>query len=918
MKKAITFGKLFLLIVSVTALAGAQTPAELRGVVADEFGAIIPKASINLEDGQGRKLSAQTDGAGQFRFTGLAPGTYNLIVTATGFASTTEQVKVTAAAAAPVKVVLKVVISDQVEVRSEAINISVEPDQNLSAINLSENELTALPDDRDELLQMLRAMAGASDTAPIFVDGFSEDRLPSKDSIQAVKINSNPFSPEFSGRGRNRIQVITKPGSDRLGGNIRFRFNDESLNARNAFATTRAPLQVRDFSGNLTGPIIRNRWGYFVEFEHEAQDENAFINATVLDPATLLSRPFLATALTPAREDEFTIRTNFLISKNHTIGVWYNYEREMEGNQGVDGGFDLLERGFDNSERRHTLRTSLTSILGAGTINEFRLSLSRRIEETMARSEAPAIIVLDAFSSGGNQGSLFNNESRDRLDLDNNFTFTRNNHTIKAGGEIEFNNQRFLNRANFGGTFTFGTGFERDADGNVVTGADGNPITITPIELYRRTLLKLPGYGPSQFSIVRGDPFIGLPTWEASWFAMDDWRVSPSLMLSFGLRYQAEKGISDRINIAPRLSVAWSPDADRKSVVRLGAGVFYDDLESEILFDTIRYDGVRQRQFIINQPSFFPDIPQIFEGAAQREPVIRIRAQDIDAPYVINTSAGYERKLPWGMFGSVTYGWQRGVHLLRTRNINAPAPGAGAPPIAGQGPILQYESSGVSTRHELALNWRYELRRKFSLFSNYILSKTRSDTDSASLAPANSYDWFSEWGPASNDQRHRMVFGGSVNLPGDARFSPLVQVSSGRPFNITTGRDNNGDTIFTDRPSFAAPGDPEAIITRFGAFNPNPQPGDRIIPRNLGRGAGQVSVNLNFTKTFSFGRENGSNQRGKDERERFRLTLGANVSNLLNKTNLTGFSGVLSSSRFDRPNRAMGARRITLSLRFSF
>src|SRR5262245_54558560 len=734
MKKAVTFTRLFLFFVILTPITLAQTPAELRGVVADEFGAIIRKATVNLEDGAGRKLSAQTDGSGQFRFTGLAAGTYTRTESAPGCPACAEKRKINATAATPVYLLLKVTISEQVDVKSDAIVVSTEPDQNLSAINLSRDDLSSLPDDRQELLQTLRAMAGASDTTPIYVDGFSEDRLPSKDSIQSVRIGSNPFSPEFSGRGNNRIEVTTKPGSDKFGGNLQFRFNDESLNARNAFATTRAPLQVRDFTTNLTGPIIRNRWGFFFEYERERQDENAFINATILDPATLAPRPFLATALTPAREDEFTIRTNFLINKKHTMGVWYSHERETEENQGVDGGFDLLDRGYDNSERRHTLRASLTSVFGAGAINEMRLSLDRRIEEARARSDATAVVVLDAFSSGGNQNSLFNSESRNRLDLVNNFSLTRGKHTVKTGARIEYARYKFINRANFGGTFTFGSGFDRDAAGDVILDKDGNPVTITPIEQYRRTLLRLPGYGPSQFSITRGDPLIEVPLWEVSWFAMDDWRVSPRLTLSFGARSEMETGIRDRTNIAPRLSFAWAADKDRKSVLRGGAGIFYDGLESEIIFDTILYDGVRQRQFVINQPSFFPDIPQNFDEATRREPALRTRSRDLDAPYLINTSIGYERKLPRGLFASLTYNWRRGVHLLRTRNINAPAPGTGSRPIAGLGPILQYESSGVSTRHELALNLKYELRRKLSLYSNYILSKTRSDTDNASLA----------------------------------------------------------------------------------------------------------------------------------------------------------------------------------------
>jgi hypothetical protein len=589
MKKAVTFTQLFLLFVASAWTAVAQTHAELRGVVSDELGAIVRNASINLEDGAGRKLSARTDGTGQFRFAGLPPGTYTLTAAAAGFASATEQVRLSAGGAASINLVLKVTISDQLDVRSEEVGVSTEPEQNLSAINLSRDDLTSLPDDREELLQTLRAMAGASDTTPIFVDGFSEDRLPSKDSIQAVKIGSNPFSPEFSGRGNNRIEVITKPGSDKLGGNFQFRFNDESLNARNAFAATRAPLQVRDFTANLTGPIIRNRWGYFIEYERERQDENAFINATVLDPATLSPRPFISTALTPAREDELTIRTNFFVTKKNTIGLWYDYEREAEENQGVDGGFDLPERGFDNSERRHTLRASLTSVIGAGSINEMRLSLSRRVEETKARSEAPAVVVLDAFGSGGNQDSLFNSESRDRLDLVDNFSLTRGKHTVKTGARLEYSRYAFLNRANFGGTFTFGSGFERDAAGAIVVGDDGAPITITPIEQHRRTLLGLPGYGPSQFSITRGDPLIALPLWEVSWFAMDDWRVSPALTVSFGARHWNPR--PDKHRASPGLGVGGGQKSQLRTQRRGG-----NFLRRVGIGDHLRHDPLRRRK----------------------------------------------------------------------------------------------------------------------------------------------------------------------------------------------------------------------------------------------------------------------------------------------------------------------------------
>ena len=81
-----------------------------------------------------------------------------------------------------------------------------------------------------------------------------------------VRINANPFAAEFSEPGHARIEIITKPGSDTFHGGFRLNFNDEALNARNAFATFKAPLQTRSYGANFSGPLMRNRWGFFMEF----------------------------------------------------------------------------------------------------------------------------------------------------------------------------------------------------------------------------------------------------------------------------------------------------------------------------------------------------------------------------------------------------------------------------------------------------------------------------------------------------------------------------------------------------------------------------------------------------------------------------------------------------------------------------
>jgi hypothetical protein len=218
----------------------------------------------------------------------------------------------------------------------------------------------------------------------------------------------------------------------------------------------------------------------------------------------------------------------------------------------------------------------------------------------------------------------------------------------------------------------------------------------------------------------------------------------------------------------------------------------------------------------------------------------------------------------------------------------------------------------------LRLNWQYKPNRNLTLFGNYVLAWARSDTDNAGGNPASPYDLANEFGRANSDQRHRLFIGGTFNLPGGFRLSPLVQAISGRPFNITTGRDNNGDTLFTDRPTLATLGDPEAIVTPFGVFNPNPRLGARVIPRNFGQGPGQINFDLNFAKTFSIGTRESKDAKRNEREELFKLTLGANVRNILNHTNLAGFSGVLSSPRFGTANRALAARRVELTLRFSF
>jgi hypothetical protein len=306
------------------------------------------------------------------------------------------------------------------------------------------------------------------------------------------------------------------------------------------------------------------------------------------------------------------------------------------------------------------------------------------------------------------------------------------------------------------------------------------------------------------------------------------------------------------------------------------------------------------------------------------------------------------------------------LHLLRTVNANAFQ--------VSQGNLYQYESTGVLNQNQRMFNFNTRVNRSFTIFSYYALNKAMSDTDGVGTFPADPYNLRSEYGRAALDIRHRFVMGGNITAPLGLRFNPFIIASSGRPFNITTGRDLNGDTVFTDRPAFAQPGQAGAIDTAYGWFNPRPGVNDVIIPRNYADGPGSFTVNLRASRSFGFGGPRGDNPTaglsggamgggmrggpgvggprggggggprggggfggprggfggdgGGGNENRYNLTLSVQARNLLNNVNLATPVGNLSSALFGQSTQTAGGfgpggsdannRRLEFQLRFTF
>jgi hypothetical protein len=330
----------------------------------------------------------------------------------------------------------------------------------------------------------------------------------------------------------------------------------------------------------------------------------------------------------------------------------------------------------------------------------------------------------------------------------------------------------------------------------------------------------------------------------------------------------------------------------------------------------------------VDSPDFYPLIPSLAQLAGNREPqAIRKVDARMRAPQLFQSAFGVERQLPKNIVLTTNYVHTHGLHSLRSRNINAPLPGGGSPPYGPINAIYLYEASGSFKQDQLIAGVNARVSPKLTITGSYTLNKAMSDTDGAGSFPADPYNLRPEYGRAGFDVRHRVQLNGSIEAPWGLRLSPLLTVTSGRPFNVTLGRDLNGDTLFTDRPAFATdPSRASVVRTAFGAFDLTPQAGQAIIPHNHGQGPGQFGMNLRLTKTIEIGAESkasknqsGGKDSGRDPRE---LIFSISARNLLNHSNLANPVGNLSSPLFGRSvalaGGAAGSRRLDLQVRFSF
>ncbi len=885
------FYAVLILLLTSALVAAQQTRGTLRGVITDELGAVIVGANVVLTDASGVQKKTTTNEEGVYNYAGLAPGKYSLQANAPGFApSEDKQIDVTAGRQAA-DLTLKVTIEEKVTIQQET-PISTEATNNANQTVIAGKDLDALPDDPDELAAALQALAGPSvgpNGGQIFIDGFTGGNLPPKDSIREIRINQNPLAAE-NDQPSARIEILTRPGTDKFRGGTSLNFTDESLNSRNPFAinsSKRTPFQIRQYDLNLSGPIVARKASFFVNFGRIETDDNELIRATVLDDN--LNIVDLGTAfLTPKRNTFFSPRFDYAINTNHTLVARYNFNRFSFENQGV-GGFSLPERAFDTVSTNHTLQLTETAIINATTLNETRFQYSFGRNEQIGDSSVPALNVSGAFNTGSSQ--VGNSGSERRSWELNNFTAKQKGaHAIKFGGRLRHVSVEDTNEGNFGGTWVFTGGFG-----------------LTSIQRYQLTLqlqeqgltpqeIRAAGGGAAAFSINTGNPFATVSQTDLGVFLQDDWRIRPNITLSYGLRYEIQTNTHSKYDFAPRLAVAWSPGAANsarppKTVIRFGTGFFYNRFSEGSTLTANRNNGVNLLQTnvteeggvlpptvaqqqasnvagiysILNQwsPTTVPSVA----GIPPTQQIIWRVDPHIQNPTLWGVMTQVERQLPRNITMFAGFYNIRIVHVIRARDVNAPLPGSITPltpngirPDPTLGEVYRFEASGQFNQRQVFVGFNTRLSRSIQLNANYSLSKTTNDTDGqgGQLFPMNSYDTTGEFGRSSFDIRHRFTIFGTVNLPWwKIVLNPFVVANTGPPFNITTGRDLNLDRQANERPSFASANAdctlPTIRCTPFGNFNLTPLPGEQIVPRNFGNSPGSFVVNLRLSRSFAFG-----------------------------------------------------------------
>jgi hypothetical protein len=852
---------IFVSLLTVTPLrAQAPRDARVQITVVDQTGGVVPGASVKLT-GLEPSSQAQTVAPGTTAENGIAilekvtPGRYSITAEFPGFdLGLVRDIRVRAGDSRHVVVLPLAKLEQSVTVGRNTAEVAADRRSSEFGNAVAQAQIDALADDPTELQRQLQELAGPD--AIIRVDSFEGQMLPPKAQIKSIHVVRDQFAAESANPGTTFVDVITQPGVGPIRGGLNFTFRDDALMARSPLVARKGPEQSRGFSGNIGGALAQNRTSFSANINGISQ---------YMTPVLNVARPGGEQSVTlgvqrPENRYDLSAMVDHNVTRDQTLRIMYAQNRVALENLGI-GAYDELDRGYGGRQIQNIVRLQQAGPLGRRAFLNSRLAVSQLDLDIHSNTEAQTIRVLDSFTSGGAQ--QHQDMRYQWLQMMADVDYVKGVHSFRIGNDLWFQRVRNIQENNYLGTYTFSSLEDFNAG------------------------------RPSIYNQVIGDPRVTFLSIRTGVYFQDDIKLK-GLTLSPGLRYSVQNLVEDRTAFEPRFGFTWSPRTNGSTVLRGSIGWFHGFIPENLYEQTLRIDGQRQREYIIRNPSYpdAGDLSSVPASAVNRY----LLGDDFHLQQNFRWSAGVDQVISPRLRFNVLYNW---IHLQeqpRGVNLNPIVNSVRLDPNYGN--VIASVTDTQIKRHEVFVNSTFSLAapspaltaarfnwRRMNVQAGYTLVRVDNNGDGwFSVPPSGNIE--DDWGPGPADSPYRFNIVATGTQLRNLTTVLTWLANAGPVYTETTGFDDNGDGIVNDR-----------------------RPGVGL--RSL-RGDAQLTMNARLTYAIPLASGAGGAQ------PRYRLNVFTNITNVTDRANYGGYSGVITSSFYGRPTFVQNPRRAEVGMNIAF